>query len=106
MGNTHWGACPVCGRNDGYWNIGNHHFFYCEKHRITWCPASNRFSRLRFETRESWKEAWEQLKYYRTVDPSQKNSIGAMLGEQTTFAELMPRRGEAGQKPSGGYPTT
>lgn len=105
MADTGWGACPVCGRNDGYQNIGNHHFFSCKKHRTTWCPASNRFERSRIETREWWKEAWEELKYYRTVDPSRKNSIGTPLGEQTTFAELMPRPGERGKRPSGGYPT-
>ncbi len=59
---------------------------------------------MRLETREWWKDAWEELKHYRTVDPSRKNSIGPPLGEQTTFAELMPRPGEAGKRPSGGYP--
>jgi hypothetical protein len=39
----HFGACPHCGKTDGYLNIGPDHWFVCDKHRTSWFAGSNLF---------------------------------------------------------------
>ncbi len=47
-----FGACPRCGRNDGYLNAGPEHWFICRRHRLKWWAGSNLFSGWRNEPPE------------------------------------------------------
>lgn len=85
-----FGECPECGKGDEYRNIYKHQFFFCDKHRLVWLAGINLFSSWRHEPEESWRAAWEHLRWYRTVDGSGEHDPGAPLGEQTTFDELVP----------------
>jgi hypothetical protein len=89
--NEPFGSCPKCGKGDEYRNIYKQHFFFCDEHRFTWSPGSNLMSSWREEEEEDWREAWEKLRVYRTVDGFDKQLPGAPLGEQTTLAELLER---------------
>ncbi len=84
-----FGSCPECGQSDGYRNIYRLHFFYCDEHRLVWCPGSNLLSSWRAEDEEDWRAAWEHLKGYRTVDGFGKYEPGLPLGEQTTLEALL-----------------
>lgn len=44
-----FGTCPVCGRHDGYLNVGPQHWFYCKRHKTKWLAGSNLFSGWRTE---------------------------------------------------------
>ena len=46
--NTHFGSCPLCGKSDGYVNLGKEHWFICRDHKKKWYAGSNLF--------EGWKE--------------------------------------------------
>jgi hypothetical protein len=45
-----FGACPQCGRTDGYFNIRRAHYFVCHKHRTKWFAGVNVFGSWRKET--------------------------------------------------------
>ncbi len=65
------GACPECGKSDGYFNIGKEHWFICRDHKTKWLGGYNLF--------DNWKD--------QTV--SQTESISALLD---TFTEVLPYR--------------
>jgi hypothetical protein len=65
---AHFGVCPECGKNDGYLNIGKHHFFVCHQHKSAWSVGWNLFSSWREETEEDWKKNEELLNEYRLVE--------------------------------------
>jgi hypothetical protein len=88
-----FGACPECGKRDGYRNIYRQHFFFCEEHRITWVPGTNLFSSWREESKKDWREAWEQLKDYRVYDPDAPADIGPPLGEVASIETMVPPSG-------------
>ena len=46
----YFGACPGCGRSDGYLNDGPDHWFICVEHRLKWRVGMNLFSDWRDET--------------------------------------------------------
>lgn len=64
------GVCPVCLRQDGFVNIGRDHWFYCERHRVTWCAGSNLFSSWREQTETDWRSNAAMLAGYRVVTPA------------------------------------
>jgi hypothetical protein len=84
-----FGRCPECGKSDGYRNIHRLHFFFCDEHRLTWCPGANLMSSWLGESEEEWRAAWEKLREYRTVDGFGKYRPGLPLGEQTTLEDLL-----------------
>jgi hypothetical protein len=62
---TYFGACPVCGRHDGYLNIGRNHWFVCHAHRTKWNIGSNLFSSWEHQTSDQWHETARRLDVYR-----------------------------------------
>ncbi|MHC2334477.1 nitrite reductase/ring-hydroxylating ferredoxin subunit [Bradyrhizobium sp. USDA 4454] len=41
----YFGACPFCGREDGYIDDeAGRHWFICEAHKTKWCVGSGLFS--------------------------------------------------------------
>lgn len=64
-----FGGCPVCGRNDGYLNIGREHWFKCDEHGLKWSGGENLFSTWRDETSEIWESNDELLGDYLEVEP-------------------------------------
>ena len=66
---TYFGACPVCGKTDGYLNVGRNHWFVCREHKKKWCAGSNLFSDWRDETEEKHEENAKLLESYETVSP-------------------------------------
>ena len=60
----YFGLCPDC-RNaaDGYYNVGRHHWFFCDACRTKWLFGANIFSSWRFETEEEQCAAYEKHGY-------------------------------------------
>jgi hypothetical protein len=68
----HFGACPQCGNNDGFYNAGRSHWFVCHEHRTRWWVGSNLFSGWKEETEEEQRHACEVEPgwgSYEDVDP-------------------------------------
>jgi len=63
------GGCPLCGKNDGYLNIGPDHWFVCHAHEKKWCRGSNLFSSWRAENDDDWEQTRQDLAGYEEVDP-------------------------------------
>jgi hypothetical protein len=101
-----FGACPECGKNDGYRNIYRQHFFFCEEHRITWSVGVNLFSSWREQSPADWRAAWEQLKDYRVYDPEVPTEIGPPLGEVTSFQAMVPPPAVGGRWATSGLRTS
>lgn len=68
----YFGDCPECGRNDGYLNVGQAHWFLCDEHKTKWCIGSNLFSTWQGETEETWLRNADKLAGYQEVEPSGK----------------------------------
>lgn len=64
----YFGGCPKCGRNDGYVNVGQEHWFYCEPHRMKWCIGTNLFSGWQEESETIWRRNAHKLAAYREVE--------------------------------------
>ncbi len=69
---NYFGGCPICGKTDGFINVGSSHWFMCAEHKTKWCVGANLFS--------GWKEQTvaEQRRIF--------NEIG--LGEFTDVRPL------------------
>lgn len=65
----HFGWCPECGKTDGYLNIRDVHYFYCDAHRTRWFVGSNLFSSWQHEDEATWEANAQHLEDYRDVDP-------------------------------------
>lgn len=65
----HFGLCPICGRNDGFLNIGRDHVFVCNEHRVWWPVGSNLFSCWQYEDETVWDRNWKKIQGYRKVEP-------------------------------------
>jgi hypothetical protein len=65
----YFGSCPLCGKNNGYLNIGRSHFFRCDEHETKWCIGSNLFSSWHDETEDVWQQNSILLSSYREVQP-------------------------------------
>ncbi len=65
----YFGGCPHCGGQDGYLNLGRNHWFFCDRHKTTWCIGSNLFSGWRDETEEDWLRNEYKLNHFITVEP-------------------------------------
>lgn len=66
---NYFGACPECGRHDGYVNLGRNHIFICREHRTGWCIGSNLFSSWQDQTPEQQAEVERMLEDYYEVEP-------------------------------------
>lgn len=66
---AYFGGCPVCGKTDGYMNIGREHWFVCDEHMTKWHIGSNLFSCWRDEAEAVWQQNTEKLAGYRDVKP-------------------------------------
>jgi hypothetical protein len=66
---TYFGACPVCGRTDGYMNVGGNHWFVCDEHKTAWPIGYNLFSSWEDETPEIWAENERRLACFSVVQP-------------------------------------
>lgn len=55
----HFGACPQCGNDDGFYNAGRNHWFVCHEHKVRWWVGSNLFSAWREETENKQRHAYE-----------------------------------------------
>lgn len=64
-----FGGCPVCGKNDGYLNVGRCHWFMCDEHKTKWLRGANLFSSWRHETEADWEKNHERIKGYKEVTP-------------------------------------
>lgn len=67
-----FGKCPKCGRNDGFFNVADAHWFVCHVHGVCWCVGSNLFPCWRFEDEQNWHHNWEGLSAhpYRALAPT------------------------------------
>lgn len=66
------GACPRCGKSDGFVNLGKEHWFICRDHKTKWLGGYNLF--------DGWQD--------QTV--AQTQSIALLLN---SYNEVLPRRG-------------
>jgi len=66
---NYFGDCPECGCNDGYFNIGRGHWFFCYQHKTAWFVGWNLMSSWRHESEEVWKKNTALLSLYREVEP-------------------------------------
>jgi len=68
---TYFGCCPICGRNDGYMNIGKGHWFYCKEHKVKWCVGANLFSSWQHETEGEQRDKFDRLGFgeFEKVEP-------------------------------------
>jgi len=66
---NHFGDCPKCGKNDGYVNVGQNHWFICKKHRVKWLVGTNIFPGWRRETEKDWEHNALLLVNYMEVEP-------------------------------------
>ncbi len=64
-----WGACPYCGSNDGYLNVGRTHWFICREHKIRWWVGCNIWPTWKHETEEDWTRNAALLADYAQVEP-------------------------------------
>ena len=72
----YWGGCPLCGKNDGYLNLGRSHWFVCHEHRTKWCRGENLFSTWREESPADWDENWRRIGDYCEVAPAIRSGGG------------------------------
>lgn len=69
MINHHFGGCPQCGRNNGYFNIGRDHWAMCENHKTKWHIGVNLFPTWQKEGQEIWDKNTESFSEYEEVKP-------------------------------------
>ena len=55
-----------------------------------WPVGTNLFSSWHGESEEDWREAWEKLKHYQTVDGFGDDATGAPLGGLLSLEDLLP----------------
>ena len=76
------GACPDCGKTDGYFNVGKEHWFICRDHKTKWLGGYNLFDNWKDQTVAQTESINELLEDYREVLPfrqpdAEKSSIKA-----------------------------
>jgi hypothetical protein len=76
---NYFGVWPTCLHVDGFVNIGREHWFFCQRHRVTWyggwnllpppaCPEPSSNER-RFETVEDWERNYEMVSGLEVIVP-------------------------------------
>ena len=66
----HCGGCPVCGRNDGYLNLGPKHWFICREHKNKWLIGENLFDNWINQTSMQYRSSEKILNSYNEVAPA------------------------------------
>jgi hypothetical protein len=56
-----FGVCPRCGKNDGYINVGQGHWFFCKEHKVRWFVGLNLYPGWQYETREEQERVYNEL---------------------------------------------
>lgn len=98
LADKYFGACPECGSNDGYLNIGRAHFVLCDEHKLCWQVGENLFSSWRSETEDVWQENHRLLSIYREIpmpveeQDRERASMGAELEQPTESAASTERK--------------
>lgn len=62
-----FGVCPICGRNDGYLNLGRAHWFYCRQHQTRWLGGDDVFNTWRTERVDDWKKNSHDIGQFKIV---------------------------------------
>ncbi len=65
----HCGACPDCGKSDGYVNLGVEHWFICREHKTKWLAGTNLFDGWMNQTVAQTQSAEILLRNYVDVRP-------------------------------------
>lgn len=65
----HFGGCPICGRTDGYLNVGRGHWFVCDAHKARWYAGYNLFSSWQDETEAEQRARFASVEHYREATP-------------------------------------
>ncbi len=70
-GNTvdHEGACPVCGRSDGFINIRKQQWGGCRRHKVRWLIGLNVYSGWMHQNEADWQKNADMLSGWREVKP-------------------------------------
>lgn len=63
----YFGGCPICGRNDGYFNIWGHQYFFCHGHKVFWHAGCNLFSGWKDEDPGIWLTNMKNFSGYREL---------------------------------------
>lgn len=75
----HCGGCPVCGKNDGYLNLGAQHWFICRTHKTKWCIGENLFDSWMTQTLSQHHVAEMLLRTFHEVTPVRAQVVGEKL---------------------------
>jgi hypothetical protein len=75
----HCGGCPVCGKNDGYLNLGAQHWFICRTHKTKWFVGENLFDSWMTQTIPQHLVAEQVLQTYHEVTPLREQVTGEKL---------------------------
>jgi hypothetical protein len=67
----HFGRCPHCKNNDGFYNVSRSHWFFCREHRVQWFVGSNLFSCWRKQTEGEQRQYYDANGFgsYEEVEP-------------------------------------
>ena len=65
----YFGACPVCGSNGIYLNVGKTHWKICERHGLRWRFGHNLISTWQLDTEEDWIRNDKRLDRCREAEP-------------------------------------
>ena len=69
----HFGVCPYCHTNDGFFNVEAGHWFVCHDHKIKWCVDPKLFDSWKGEIEEEHKGIFD-IGSYQNVVPYHDNS--------------------------------
>lgn len=58
----HFKLCDVCGKTDGYRNVGSAHWFYCTEHKRKWCVGTELISDWQRQSDAEVFKNWGLLK--------------------------------------------
>jgi hypothetical protein len=64
-----FGACPRCGKTDGFINVGPNYWNVCDRHKTKWYVGNNPFYKLVEESEEVRLKNEARLEGYREVEP-------------------------------------
>jgi hypothetical protein len=68
---SYFGGCPICGKEDGFLNVGRNHWFYCAEHKTKWIVGFNLFSSWRNQTEDEQRRIYAEVGMggFREVEP-------------------------------------
>ncbi len=76
------GACPTCGRSDGFFNLGKEHWFICRDHKTKWLGGYNLFDSWKNQTVAQTQSIEIFLSAYKEVLPVRHNPEEHKLNQQ------------------------